>query len=296
MVLGIFTRGERVGKGGLWGELGYLTPPSNNPSQYVNVLVRMYTGCVYNWTKSFTCYEKKLKGGYSRQTPTKSYQKPFHPSQLSLMMKLLFRYIPNIDELDVEQLDRLNYYRGFPCAHGHTIRDSKKHWCYHCALKIQTNICGFDVNYLHRDYKIRYETLWRSIPQGGFDECWEVEEKKSRITFPSYRSLYTERFTEYVNVHKLIYQCAWGDVGSTWVTRTCKNPKCFNPLHMRSAWNQANPPKSISPFATEFQYEKLMLAGNRDRLNLPTDEPVSAQFKMPITNPQHNKKLKEVEE
>jgi hypothetical protein len=39
-----------------------------------------------------------------------------------------------------------------------------------------------------------------------------------------------------------------------------------------------------------------MLAGNRDRLNLPTDGPVSAQFKMPITNPQHNKKLKEAEE
>ena len=286
-------------EGGLWAELAYLTPLPNNPLQYVNVFVRKYTRYVYVRLKSFTCYKKSLKGGHSRQTPPKllpTDPKPSRLSHLSPMVKLLFRYIPNIDDLDAEQLDRLNYYRGFPCAHGHLIRDSKKHWCYHCALKIQTNVCGFDINYLHRHYKVRYETLWRSIPHGGFDECWVMKGDKERITFPSYRSLYSERFTEYVYIHKLIYQCAWGDVGNAWVTRTCKNPRCFNPLHMKSAWNQTNPPKEISPFSTKFQYEKLMLAGRRELEELPADGPVVPHFKMPIAHPKEREENKELEE
>ena len=67
-----------------------------------------------------------------------------------------FRYIPNIENISQKDLDVAGYYKGFPCVYGHVIRDKKDHWCYHCAIKIQSNLCGFDINYLHTDYKIKY--------------------------------------------------------------------------------------------------------------------------------------------
>ena len=44
-----------------------------------------------------------------------------------------FRYLRSTEP---ETLERWGYYRGFPCAFGHTIRDSTNHWCYECVLKI----------------------------------------------------------------------------------------------------------------------------------------------------------------
>jgi hypothetical protein len=212
------------------------------------------------------------------------------------MSKQIFRFIPDIEELEEHQLLVHGYYKGFPCAHGHTIRDVTGHWCYHCVRKIQNNICGLDVNYMHRHYKVRYETLWGLMPTGELTECWEKEFQQDRISFPSYRSLKSKRFSENVSIHKAVYQSAWGDVGKGWVTRTCKNPNCFNPLHMRSVWNPPNPPKTIAPFTTKFQYQKLMLAGRREAENLPTDELVVRQFKMPITHAKFQKAPQELAE
>lgn len=211
------------------------------------------------------------------------------------MSKQIFRFIPNIDALTEDELLVHNYYKGFPCAHGHVIRDLTGHWCYHCVRKIQNNICGFDVNYLHRHFKVKYESLWHAMPIFDLDECWEKVFKQTRISFPSYRSFTSDRFSENVSIHKLIYQCAWGDIGNGWVTRTCKNPTCFNPLHLRSSWNSKFPARSISPFIIKFQYQKLMLAGRREIEDLPMDAPVVAQFKMPITPAKYQKEFKNLE-
>ena len=185
------------------------------------------------------------------------------------------------------------YYRGFPCAHGHVIRDANDHWCYHCVQKILSNVCGFDINYLHKLYKVKYESMWRLVPYQEFSCCWENHSLNKRFCFPSYRSLYREQKSENVTSHKLIYQCAWGDVGSFSVTRLCGNSKCVNPLHLVSSWNQNLPPKTINPFVTSFNYEKLMLASKREREDLPLDEVIRKKFRMSITNPTLVKDLEE---
>ena len=56
-----------------------------------------------------------------------------------------FRHVQGIENLEEENLRSLGYYRGFSCSHGHLIRDSEGHWCYECAKKILSNVCGFEV-------------------------------------------------------------------------------------------------------------------------------------------------------
>jgi hypothetical protein len=171
----------------------------------------------------------------------------------------IFRHVPDVDALSGDELTREGLYEGYPCAHGHTIRSLDGHWCYHCATRIRDNICGFDLNYLHKDYKGRYAELWAKIQVGPFEDCWEAPElTEKRIRMPSYRSLYTRDKATNVTAHKAIYQCAWGDVGTLFVTRVCGNKTCLNPLHLVSNWNRLFPPASISPFDYEFKPEKLM--------------------------------------
>lgn len=174
-----------------------------------------------------------------------------------------FRYIPDIDSLDDSQLESRGYYRGYPCPHRHRIRDAQHHWCYHCAIKIKSNICGFNLNFLHHYYSPKYEALWKKITVRDPDECWDLNlpgvRSPKRITFPSYRAAYSGRASENVTPHKVIYQCAWGDVGALTVSRVCGNVWCGNPLHMVSSWNQGMPPMSINPFVLEFKPELLML-------------------------------------
>ena len=182
-----------------------------------------------------------------------------------------FRYINNIDELSDSQLDQKGYYIGFPCAHGHVIRDKKEHWCYQCIKKIKSNICGFDINYLNTDYKTKYQRLWANIHIKNFDECWEAnlpgKRGPHRVCFPSYRSEYTKQKAENITAHKVIYQCAWGDIGNMFVTRLCSNPWCLNPLHMTSKWNRRTYPKTIKPFNNNFEAAKLMRISKARSLN-----------------------------
>ena len=181
-----------------------------------------------------------------------------------------FRYVRDIHLLSDQELRENGYYRGFVCPHGHTIRDMTHHWCYHCVLKIRSNICGFDINYMDPEYKVKYEKLWKRIRVSDINECWEIDlpgvKSPKRICMPSYRAIYTDNKAEKVNVHKAIYQAAWGDVGSMFVTRVCGNPWCGNPLHMVSTWNAGMPPKRIHPFCTKYEAEKLMLM-SRARLS-----------------------------
>jgi len=201
------------------------------------------------------------------------------------MKKTPFRFVAEIERLDEAALKPLGYYRGFPCALGHTIRDSKEHWCYNCVRKIISNICGFDINYQHRYYKVRYQELWTQIHVKAMDECWTTNFPNYRKNFPSYRTATSARWSENVSLHKLVYQCAWGDVGKNFVTRTCGNNDCFNPLHMQSQWNVSVPPKTIAPFCTSFSYEKLMLCGSREVNELGLDEILKEAYKSPIPSP-----------
>jgi hypothetical protein len=192
-----------------------------------------------------------------------------HRSEKKLIEAVKFRFLPAIDDLDNVQLDEAGYYRGFVCPHGHVIRDKQENWCYHCVHKIQSNLCGFDLNYLHVEYKAKYEKLWKKITINSMDECWLIDSSgpyaPKRVCMPSYRSAYSHQKSENLSFHKAIYNCAWGDVGGMVVTRLCGNPRCGNPLHMVSSWNKLFPPESIHPFVLEFQVEKLMAYGkNKD--------------------------------
>jgi hypothetical protein len=201
-----------------------------------------------------------------------------------------FQHVPGIEKFSDEQLAAIGYYRGFVCPHGHVIRHVNEHWCYTCIRKISSNICGFDINYLHTDYKVKYQKLWGCLQVGSFSECWEIQNNSKyapkRFCFPSYRSLYSKQKAENVTFHKAIYQCAWGDIGSHVVTRTCGNVLCGNPLHLTSSWNRPYPPKTIAPFDIKFNPDKLMhyvQSGNDSSLQ-------EAGFKKTIMTP---KKVKD---
>ena len=74
-----------------------------------------------------------------------------------------FRCVKSIDKLTDSELHKQGYYRGYQCPHGHEIRDTKYHWCYECVIKIKSNICGFDLNFLNNDFKNKYYKLWKKI-------------------------------------------------------------------------------------------------------------------------------------
>jgi hypothetical protein len=199
-----------------------------------------------------------------------------------------FRYVRDIDSLDDSQLESHGYYRGYPCPHHHTIRDLNQHWCYHCAIKIKSNICGFNINLIHRYYHYKYERLWKKVEILDPKECWELNlpgsRSPKRINFPSYRAFYTGRASENVTPHKLIYQCAWGDVGAMTVTRICGNPWCGNPLHMVSNWNIGMPPSKITPLVLEFKPEFLMLMNKALRLG-KEQEVIERYYRQTVRHP-----------
>ncbi len=199
-----------------------------------------------------------------------------------------FTYHGDLNEKTDQELEELGFYRGYSCAHNHVIRNKQDHWCYECVHKIVSNVCGFDVNYLHASYKHKYSSLWNSVQMHSFSECWTLKNKKSksskRICLPSYRSGYSKQCAENVTVHKAIYQCAWGDVGSLSVTRTCGNKECCNPLHFTSQFNRLTPPRSIAPFDIKFKAEKLMFyAEQQERGTLKNF--LRSQYKLSIAKP-----------
>lgn len=204
-----------------------------------------------------------------------------------------FTYDPEIGTKSEEELNKLGFYRGFPCPHGHIIRHIENHWCYFCVQKIIANACGFDINYLESNYKVKYHKLWKQIKIGDPKDCWEIKTNSiyspGRIKMPSYRSQYSDDLSENVSIHKAIYQCAWGDVGKFRVTRICQNPKCANPLHLVSSWNRALPPKTINQMVLEFNAEKLMLYNN----NKNNDQLSLQGMKINITNPLEHQNVSE---
>lgn len=205
-------------------------------------------------------------------------------------------FIPGLKDMGDKELKEHGFYRGFYCAHGHRIRNVEKHWCYECAHKIQANNCGFDINYINGNYKAGLFALWNQISIGDWDECWETPWiGPRRVRFPSYRSLDSSRPNDNITTHKAIYQCAWGDVGKMFVTRTCKNKNCLNPLHLVSSWNRTFPPKTIHPFHTEFDAAKVMQQYENMRREKPIPL-VEQQFKKTIQHPLVNKNTPDYDE
>lgn len=196
-----------------------------------------------------------------------------------------FRYIHNIESLSEKELNSLGYYRGFTCPHNHTIRDSQSHWCYFCAKKIMSNICGFDINYVHPEYKFKYKSLWGQFKIGDPEDCWSPINPNTplsrRVCMPSYRSFYSKQKAENVTIQKALYQCAWGDIGNLVVTRTCNNVRCGNPLHLVSSWNRLFPPNTLHPFELNFIPERLMFYCRKPE----EAAALSSPFKSTICNP-----------
>jgi hypothetical protein len=119
-------------------------------------------------------------------------------------------------------------------AHGHRVRHAEEHWCYECVRKIQSNNCGFDINYHQQELqKARLLPLWNGRSAvGAWDECWEAALAGSQAHALSFVPQQLQQQlgpTDNVTVHKAIYQCAWGDVGKMFVTRTCKNKSLSQP-------------------------------------------------------------------
>tara|TARA_R100001440_G_scaffold25969_2_gene42245 strand:+ start:533 stop:1204 length:672 start_codon:yes stop_codon:yes gene_type:complete len=199
-----------------------------------------------------------------------------------------FRCVKSIDKLTDSELHRHGYYRGYQCPHGHEIRDLEYHWCYECVIKIKSNICGFDLNFLSNDFKNKYYKLWKKIDIKEPDECWNMKltgkRNPNRVCFPSYRTFYSRQKSENVNPHKAIYQCAWGDIGSMSVTRFCGNPWCGNPLHMISSWNCGHPPSKVIPFHIDFDAQKLMRISKARILNRD-QEVIKDSYKATIAHP-----------
>lgn len=183
---------------------------------------------------------------------------PFNKRKCRVLYgKEAINYRP-LTSLEPSVMEAQGYYHGYPCPLGHTIRDKKQHWCYRCAWRIRSNVCGIDVNYLHTEYNSIAQRLWSDIEITDQSQCWEVEDPKKRIQMPSYRSGLTDRRTDNVTIHKAIYNLCWGDVGTLTVTRSCNNLKCVNPLHLVSSWNNKTPMRTMMYFDLDFNYQKLM--------------------------------------
>lgn len=162
-------------------------------------------------------------------------------------------------------LEEADYYNGYPCPFGHTIRDAKKHWCYHCAIKIQSNNCGLDINYIDPRYRDRLMQIWNEIEIGELDGCWHLRSQDlssnrlPRTNLPSYRSLSAGRVADNVPYARAIYMSCWGDAGSLRVTHRCDDPLCLNPLHLVTSLNRSCPPRHFVYFELEYKANKLLM-------------------------------------
>ena len=208
-----------------------------------------------------------------------------------ILDELNFRYLS--DEKD-ETLETLGYYRGFSCPFGHEIRDKKEHWCYHCVRRIQSNICGLDINYLHNAYQQDAKDILDFVKIKEPNECWPIQltaddyrkyDAPKRISFPSYRTGQMDRRTDRVTLHKAIYTFTWGDVGSMRISRRCRNKWCGNPLHMCSSWNRAHVPKNFHYLDLELNPKELLLMAKRHRHNLPIEDLITMSYRPTIENP-----------
>lgn len=291
------------------GASGHVTLASTGTLVKFFVVIRSIRRKYPPKVRKSACNTLKIQSyqGFSRngQNPKSAHQRNFcnvanlsicNPKRrLQLAGGLSLRLID--EDASNEELAAEGYYRGFPCPLGHTIRDSTHHWCYKCILKIKSNFCGFDLNYILSTYQPKAKQIWNAIQVGDQKDCWEYHWDgpclyQNRITFPSYRSGIKNRTTDRVSLSKAVYTLAWGDIGTMSVTRTCKNTKCLNPLHLTSSWNDRSAPRTLTCLVNEYDYRKVLLAARTLRLNKDLEFLLSITYSNTIEDP----RLKKVEE
>lgn len=212
----------------------------------------------------------------------------YAPSRaVSLSSNLILRPLPK----DLRDLSSAGYYEGYPCPFGHTIRDSQRHWCYHCALKVRSNNCGLDVNFIDSRYRNRLTLVWNEIDIRGLEDCWYLKTMDPtwtvlpRITYPSYRSLKAKQVTDRVPYPRIIYSSTWGDAGSLRVTHRCNDPCCLNPLHLVTSLNCLVPPRAFTYFELDYQPNKLLLLTRHLNSGGKLEDFHQLYFKHCITDP-----------
>jgi|GEM_PF-1745673 len=169
----------------------------------------------------------------------------------------------------------------YQCAHGHQIRDSEHHWCEACVQKINSNVCGLDMNYLDITYRTpAVVRLLEALPVHlGPDACWPVPgatDPNKRLVLPGSSWKKTHRSHKYT-YRKALYMLFWGDIGKARVTRNtpphgnCTDPDCCNPLHMVSVFNTQPTPRDFAYLNLEVDYEKLLKFQKAVQNNIPLD-------------------------
>lgn len=165
-----------------------------------------------------------------------------------------------------DRIDRFTY-KGYPCPKGHMLRHRHHHWCVQCVSNIVNNKCGMDVNLTDISHASFYSHFFQCVqPPRGFDECWLMSEDFLAIKDRNYPRLTALTYrtglagvSNTISLTKFVYNYFWGDVGALVVTRTCKNPACWNPLHMKSCFNMAKSPTSVDPLQLKYDSVKNML-------------------------------------
>jgi hypothetical protein len=156
------------------------------------------------------------------------------------------------------------FYEGQRCMHGHCLRHKTNHWCFNCAFKIYANQCGKNINTVHWDYHKYCFPVLADLPT-DLDpaKCWDFStDKKSknperpRFTTLTHRSFFIKQ-TESIALARFVYTYFWGDVGTLVTSKQCKNPCCWNPLHVKSKFNVKPMPKQVFPFVTQIDINQL---------------------------------------
>ena len=192
------------------------------------------------------------------------------------------------------------YYEGFPCLHGHTLRDIKHHYCYYCAQRVISNFVGLDISLIHEAYANTTHKVLNALTEfGDFNRCWpEIAlhpcgtARIPQYSWPTYNSLINGKRQEKVGIGKILYTMFWGDPGRLRVTRTCSTKTCCNPLHLTTSLNLTPAPKNLSYFSAEYNPEKMLLMARRVLDKQSIDDVLRQYHKPRITNP--NKLQEEV--
>ena len=189
-----------------------------------------------------------------------------------------------------ETLEGQGFYRGLPCPYEHTIRDAKHHWCYQCVLKIQTGLCGLDINYVHEDFSHYAVKALEMVDVGGPGECWPVKAldksgRPKRLAFPDYKQNAKEIAPNKVTIKKIMYTLFWGDVGKESVTNLpgCTDPTCCNPLHLTTIYNRdIKPRKMFNYLCLKRDESKIALLLNRHYKNYRIEDLLMQEYRPTI--------------
>ena len=156
------------------------------------------------------------------------------------------------------------FYEGQRCMHGHRLRHKTNHWCFNCAFKIYANQCGKNINGVYWDYHKYCFPFLADLPTNlDPSQCWDYpiantskNPERPRFTTLTHRS-FTTKQTESISLARFVYTYFWGDVGTLVTSKQCKNPLCWNPLHVKSKFNVKPMPEQVFPFITKIDVQQI---------------------------------------